>query len=161
MFCAGAGRLCPDRAALERYMQAPGFDHRRQVALEEPLPFPLPETAAAAAAEARVTAYGLNRIEASVDAPAPGLLVFGELYYPGWTATVDGAEAVVHRADGCLRGVPVASAGHHTVVLRFLPGSFVRGAWISGLTLALTLGGLAAARRRGLSRSPAPEGGAS
>ncbi len=136
VFFAGAGRVCSSRAELERYMQQPGFDYRRRVGLERPLPFALPESTAAPSAPVRVTRYELNRIEASADAPVPGALIFSELYYPGWNATVDGVEQPVYRADGCLRAVPVP-AGLHTVVLNFLPPPFLYGAWISGATLVL------------------------
>ncbi len=147
VFFAGGGRVCPTRAELERYMQAPGFDYRHCVGLEESLPFALPESSASSSVPSRVASYEPNRIEAEVDAPVPGVLVFSELYYPGWTASVDGADQTVYRADGCLRSVPVP-AGHHTVRLSFLPPAFVHGAWISGSTLLLGALWTGIARRR-------------
>ena len=115
--------------------------------LERPLPFALPESTAAASVPVRLTGYELDRIEVSADAPVAGVLVFSELYYPGWKARVDGAEQPVYRADGCLRAVPV-TAGTHTVILSFLPPPFVSGAWISGSTLVLAAAWVFLARRR-------------
>ncbi len=69
-----------------------------------------------------------------VTTPGPALLIFSEIYFPGWQATVDGQPAPLLRADYILRAVPVP-AGEHTVELTFRPLSFTVGALISGVTL--------------------------
>ena len=48
--------------------------------------------------------------------------MFSEVYYPGWTATVDGQPAELGRADYLLRALNVAP-GKHKVVLTFHPKS--------------------------------------
>ena len=65
---------------------------------------------------AQMTAYETQTMEAKVDAQVPGVVVFSELYYPGWQAAVDGKPAKIVRADAALRGVFVP-AGNHTVTL--------------------------------------------
>jgi uncharacterized membrane protein YfhO len=81
-----------------------------------------------------------------VDATArrPGELVLTDVHYPGWTVTVDGKEADLHRVDYLLRGTTLA-AGRHRVEFRYEPASF-RVGWIvslialAGLLAALVLG---------------------
>lgn len=65
------------------------------------------------------------------------MLVFSEMSYPGWTATVDGVETELLRVNYNLRGVQVA-AGDHRVELRYWPDSLTKGAVIS-VTTALGL----------------------
>ena len=48
--------------------------------------------------------------------------MFSEVYYPGWTATVDGQDATLGRADYLLRALNVAP-GKHKIVLTFHPKS--------------------------------------
>lgn len=49
------------------------------------------------------------------------IAVFSEVYYPhGWTATVDGKEVPIEKANYVLRAVPVQK-GNHTIVMEFNP----------------------------------------
>ena len=87
--------------------------------------------------------YSDNRIEYKVSTAEAGLLCLSEIWYPAWHASVDGKEAAVHRINYCLRGIEVP-AGVHTVMLNYESSAFASGAIISGATLLLSLGGLAA-----------------
>ena len=71
---------------------------------------------------ATMTAYSANEARYEVDSKSGGLVVFSEVYYPGWTATVDGQETEVGRANYVLRAINVP-AGKHEVVFRFAPQS--------------------------------------
>jgi len=79
-----------------------------------------------------------TRIEIDVDSPLPGMLILADAFYPGWRATVDGAEAPIFPVDGLFRGVPVKE-GKHRVVFRYNPFSVKLGAWISGATFLFVL----------------------
>ncbi len=70
----------------------------------------------------KITAYEPNRLTYDVNSAAGGVVVFSEIYYPGWTAKVDGNEVEVGRVDYILRAINV-SPGHHTVELSFFPQS--------------------------------------
>jgi membrane protein YfhO len=58
------------------------------------------------------------------------LLSIGERFHDGWNARIDGRDAQVIRVNGDFLGC-VVEAGSHRVELRFLPRSFVLGAFIS------------------------------
>ncbi len=70
----------------------------------------------------RLTSYEPNELHYDVCSARGGLVVFSEIYYPGWTATVDGKPAELGRADYVLRALKVP-AGSHKVVLEFRPAS--------------------------------------
>jgi hypothetical protein len=55
-----------------------------------------------------------------------GLAVFSEIYYPGWTTTIDGQEVPVKRVDYLLRALEVP-AGSHTIEFRFEPKAYAVG----------------------------------
>ena len=69
-----------------------------------------------------VEAYEPNQISYQVESGKGGVLVFSEVYYPGWTATVDGKPVEVGRVNYVLRAIHVQS-GAHKVVLSFFPKS--------------------------------------
>ena len=49
-----------------------------------------------------------------------GILVFSEIYYPGWTATVDGQPVEIGRVNYVLRAINI-KPGAHKVELSFFP----------------------------------------
>ncbi|MDZ4835892.1 MAG: YfhO family protein [Candidatus Melainabacteria bacterium] len=57
----------------------------------------------------------------------PAFLVFTDSWYPGWTATVDGAPASIVRGNYSFRSVAIP-AGKYNVQMRYQPRSFVIGA---------------------------------
>jgi uncharacterized membrane protein YfhO len=69
-------------------------------------------------------------------------MVFSEMFYPGWVATVDSRETPVLRTDYNLRGIYVA-AGKHDIRMEYSPAPFKRGALITLCTLLLCAGGIA------------------
>lgn len=68
----------------------------------------------------RLTAYEANRLTYETESPKGGVVVFSDIWYPGWTATVDGEETEVVRVNYILRAVRVP-AGRHEVVMSFDP----------------------------------------
>lgn len=73
-------------------------------------------------ASVKLTKYMSDQLEYDVYSKNGGVIVFSEVYYPGWTATVDGQSAELGRADYLLRALNVAP-GKHKVVLTFHPKS--------------------------------------
>ena len=66
--------------------------------------------------------YDANELTYTVQSQKGGIVVFSEVYYPGWTATVDGVSVPVGRVNYILRAINV-KPGQHTVVLTFKPQS--------------------------------------
>ncbi|MEZ4636939.1 MAG: YfhO family protein [Caldilineaceae bacterium] len=77
-------------------------------------------------------------------------LVLSDAYYPGWRATIDGADTPIHPTNVLFRGVAVP-AGEHEIVFTFDPPTWRNGVVISGAGLVLWIGIIIAAvlvRRR-------------
>lgn len=73
-------------------------------------------------ATVKLTKYEPNQLEYDVNSRNGGVVVFSEIYYPGWKATVDGQEVEVGRVNYVLRAIGV-KPGSHKVVLSFFPAS--------------------------------------
>ena len=69
-----------------------------------------------------ITSYDANLLTYDVKSAKGGVLVFSEIYYPGWTATVDGKPAELGRVNYVLRALKV-EPGQHKVELAFFPKS--------------------------------------
>ena len=70
----------------------------------------------------KLTEYKPNNLTYEVKSNKGGVIVFSEIYYPGWTATIDGQPAELGRVNYILRAINV-KAGSHKVVLDFHPAS--------------------------------------
>ena len=69
-----------------------------------------------------IKTYEPNELSYEVNSGKGGVVVFSEVYYPGWTATVDGQPAELGRVNYILRALNV-KPGKHEVVLTFKPKS--------------------------------------
>ena len=83
---------------------------------------PVAEAESDSASIVTMTAYEPNRLTYDVTSAKGGVVVFSEIFYPGWTATIDGQEAELGRVDYVLRALTV-SPGQHKVELSFFPKS--------------------------------------
>jgi len=83
---------------------------------------PVAEAESDSASIVTMTAYEPNRLAYDVTSAKGGVVVFSEIFYPGWTATIDGQEAELGRVDYVLRALTVGP-GQHKVELSFFPKS--------------------------------------
>lgn len=70
----------------------------------------------------RITHYGLNSVSLVAETDTASLLVLHDLYYPGWTVTVNGEARRLLRANMLFRGVELGS-GINEITFRFEPFS--------------------------------------
>ena len=154
----------PETKALERMLQ-PGFDPRRLALLsgaglaprlDAPTAATVPaadsaaagDTAAAmkaaAAAAAPPTASiklagrDFNHSDWTVDAPAEGLMVLSELWFPHWKVSVDGKPTDLLRTDFAFRGVRLA-AGPHKVSFSYHSEWIAKGLMVGALSIVLLI----------------------
>lgn len=67
-------------------------------------------------------AYEPNALTYEVNSEKGGVIVFSEIYYPGWTVTVDNQPAELGRVNYVLRAMSV-KPGKHEVTMSFQPAS--------------------------------------
>ena len=89
-------------------------------------------------AVAQLTAYEPNKLTYQVNSDKGGVVVFSEIYYPGWEATVDGKKVELGRVNYVLRALNV-QAGSHQVVLSFFPKSVERTETVANVAYAILL----------------------
>ena len=80
--------------------------------------------------------YDANRLVYECTSQQGGVVVFSDIYYPGWTCTVDDEDTPVGRVDYVLRAIRVP-AGKHKIVMRFDPQSVHATEAIAYAALAL------------------------
>jgi hypothetical protein len=76
--------------------------------------------------EAEITRYTNNEAVIDYESPAPAILYFSDLYYPGWRAELDGEPVDITRANVVGRAV-YAPPGNHEVRFYYKPRSFIAG----------------------------------
>ena len=134
----GPAVVVPEARAVESAAEALslvsdlGFNPRDQVLLEGTDPSQLQR-----GGRGQVTSYrrSWNDVEAQVQAPQGGYLLFSEVAYPGWRAEVDGTSTSLMTADYLLRALWLPP-GNHVVRLSYQPVSILWGALLTGVTLA-------------------------
>lgn len=89
--------------------------------------------------------YQPNHLTYEVNSNKGGVIVFSEIYYPEWTATIDGQPAELGRVNYILRALKV-TPGKHEIVLDFHPSSLSKTETLAyvaeGLLIVLLLVGL-------------------
>ena len=91
-----------------------------------------------------LTKYEPNSLTYTVNSAKGGVVVFSEVYYPGWSATIDGQAAELGRVNYILRALNV-KAGKHEVVLEFHPSSISTTETIAYVALVALLLAICAA----------------
>ena len=115
------------------------FDPRSGVIMaQDPLPDPSGPRQPFTPAEWSAT--GPDEVVIHVETEAPGLLVIGNTWMPGWSATVDAKAATVERGNHWQQVVAVPGIGAHEVVLQYNPPGLATGSALSGAGLVLWSG---------------------
>lgn len=126
-----------DANAALRYIRGKeDFDPRRTALLEvapDDLPIVTPGELPSSSG-AVITDYRPNSLRLETSAPMASVLVVSEIFYPGWTATVDGQPARILPTDYLLRGIAL-SPGSHQVEMQYAPATIRYGLIISTCSL--------------------------
>jgi hypothetical protein len=84
---------------------------------------------------ARVTRISATHLDVEADLACPGMLIAGNVDFPGWRARVDGSRTRIWEAYSFLQGV-VVPAGHHSIHFHYVPVSLYIGLALTALGLA-------------------------
>ena len=116
-------KLTYAKNANEEIMKVGRIDLRHEAVADEKFQAQLGEAVAQdTTSTVTIKDYEPNQLTYEVNSGKGGVLVFSEVYYPGWTATIDGEPAELGRVDYILRALQV-KPGKHEVVLSFFPKS--------------------------------------
>src|SRR5690606_5113909 len=91
-----------------------------------------------------------RRVELDVSLDRAGVVILADVFYPGWTLTIDDEPAPILRANRLMRGAAV-EAGRHRLVYSYEPRSLRVGGALSGAGFLGLFGLLVWARRSGRS----------
>ncbi len=135
-------------------LRDPNWDPRRTAILNDTEELSLP--GGASPGFAVLDTYEPDHVVVRTQADKPALMVLADNYLNGWTATVDGRPARVHRVNHTFRGVRV-DGGSHVVELRFSPPGLRLGftLYVSMLALLALYGAWELVRWRRASRGAA------
>jgi hypothetical protein len=131
VFWTGAWRAAPDERSFFLLAQAASGT---VAVLAEPIVQPSGAPAGPVAAE-RVEVRA-NEVVARLTAPADGLAVLLDPWFPGWRLSVDGAAAPLLRANFLFMATPL-KAGDHTLRLTYFPTRLLAGVGVALVAAAL------------------------
>jgi hypothetical protein len=109
------------------------FDPSKEVVIENGVELSGAENQSAGRALA-FAAIKNERVELIARTEAPVYLVMSDVFYPGWTATIDGQPTTLYPANFAFRAVLVPP-GEHRVAFTFEPTMWRTGLIISALTV--------------------------
>ncbi len=121
-------------------LKSPAFDPMKSVTVSEaPQLFSVPDAASDPfSGSAKVVESDARRVAIKTEASSPAILIFSQMYYPGWKAMIDHRPSQIVPVDVALIGIPVP-AGVHEVVLVFQPLSFRIGLGLTTLSIVVLL----------------------
>jgi hypothetical protein len=147
----------PDPATVLARVSSPDFDPQKVLLLEDQ---PAPREAAAGGLTAgtngegsvRVTSYEPDDVKIDASLSGPGYLLLLDTYFPGWSATVNGEPAPIHRADYNFRAVSLP-AGRSTVNFSYRPASLRVGIYLCGVGFLALVAAWFLPRNRGMANA--------
>jgi hypothetical protein len=139
-FVVHDARVMQERNAVLLDMTSLGFRPRSYAIIDQPIAG-LPSDATLQSPVPHMLQHTLHKVAIKAQLTQPGLLVLGDVYYPGWQALVDGRETTIYRANYVMRAVFVP-AGEHLVEFSYRPLSLQIGAIVSAMALVCVAGAL-------------------
>jgi hypothetical protein len=142
-FVRAARHVITDQETARRLLDS-SFDPDREILLNDapdsihPTVDEVDAAASLAAGRAVITHEDSRHVAIDAEAPADGFLLLADTFYPGWTATVDGAPAPIYRANHTVRGIALPK-GRHDVRFAYEAPGYRRGLQITLLSLSMLL----------------------
>lgn len=109
---------------------------RHQAVADKQFEGVLGQAVADSTAWAKLTQYGANELAYEIESQKGGVLVLSDIYYPGWTAKVDGKEVEIGRVNYVLRAIHV-DGGKHKVELSFHPQTVTNTERVANVALTI------------------------
>ncbi len=125
--------IIPNPQVAIAHLASDQFDLRQSATIAEAIDQPLDDVING---EINVVGFTPTSIQVEVSTSGQSLLVFSQIYYPGWRAEIDGQFVKIQQANGILQGV-VVPEGQHIIDLSFVPTTFWNGVWIAATGLLL------------------------
>ncbi|GAC1660019.1 MAG: hypothetical protein NVS4B13_06940 [Candidatus Elarobacter sp.] len=136
-----------DRAALNA-LRDPRTDVRRTLVLTgSPTRAEQALTRVPAGESARIVHRDVASMDIEAELSRPGYVMSNDTYFPGWTASVDGAAVSILNADYLFRAVRL-DAGRHQIRYEYRSGATLLGTLLTLLGLLAAVGCFWFARRR-------------
>ncbi len=120
------------------------FDPRKRVLFPRPIDW---KPSQSFSGNVESILYEPNKVKIETRQNGKAFLVLLDSWFPGWTATVDGKLATIHRANYFFRAVALES-GNHVIEFAYEPEGWKLGKAVSILTLLLLLVSLFKFRKR-------------
>jgi uncharacterized membrane protein YfhO len=137
VFVVSEAAPLPERSRILSTVKQTNF--RTRVLLED---FTPPKEAEApnevGSREAEIVTYEPDRVVVHVADGQAGWLVLTDVWYPGWTCTVNGTETPIHRANFLFRAVPVPTGAQEFIFTFALP-KYELGKRLSAFALAFVI----------------------
>ena len=92
----------------------------------------------AASGSVKVVRYENNRVELDVRTSGRALLASSDIFYPGWTATVNGRPVDIFPTNVAFRGIPLEPGENH-IVLNYFPEDLISSLIVSIFALVTTV----------------------
>lgn len=86
-------------------------------------------------------------LKLSVDLDQGGWIFWSQSWYPGWRGTIDGSHVEIYRANYLFQAI-YSPAGHHEVVFKYQPLSFLIGASTTAAGMLIVTSGLILLKRK-------------
>ena len=131
-------KIIKDRDNIFKEMISPEFDPMKYAIIEDKFEtdYFLPYKSTNQNSVVKIIKHSPNEVIMETDLNEAGLLILGDIYYPGWKVYVDNKIDKIYRANYVMRAVYLKE-GNHTVRFIYDPLSFKVGLIITLLTLLI------------------------